>query len=78
MKSLIQANVQILRELSILHIQQLNFEAFNETCAKLLENRPQMRNNWLSYAISFHFLGDFEMAEKVMDGLQEQEKVMEN
>jgi peptide alpha-N-acetyltransferase len=63
--------MQILRDLSVLQIQTLNFEGFNDTCSKLLETRPQMKANWLGYAVSFELLGQFRSAEKVLEAFEE-------
>ena len=51
----------------------LNFEGFNDTCGKILDNRTQLRFNWLAYAVSFDLLGDFKGAEKVLDLLEKAE-----
>ena len=45
----------------------LNFEGFNESCGKILDNRTQLRFHWLAYAISFDLLGDYKNAQKVLD-----------
>ncbi|KAJ3000017.1 hypothetical protein HDV02_000969 [Globomyces sp. JEL0801] len=61
-----KANGQILKDLSILHIQRRHYEAFNETCGKILESRPQLKANWLSFAISYQLVGNPEAAERVL------------
>lgn len=63
--------MQILRDLSVLHIQLGNYQAFNDDCSKLLENRPQLKVNWLGYAISLHLIGKPNLAEKVLIANQE-------
>ncbi len=64
-------NQQILRDLSLLQIQIRDFEGLEETRRKLLTIRPNQKNNWIGFALSFHLLGNFATAISVLDTYQD-------
>lgn len=61
------SNLQIVRDLTSLQIQLRDFDGFNESQHKLLEMRPGVRMHWLGLAVSYHLLGDFAQAVKVLE-----------
>lgn len=60
-------NLQILRDLSLLQIQMRDLEGYRDTRHQLLLLRPGQRASWIGYAMSFHLLNDFEMAQKILE-----------
>uniref|UniRef100_A0A1L8DWR9 Putative acetyltransferase n=1 Tax=Nyssomyia neivai TaxID=330878 RepID=A0A1L8DWR9_9DIPT len=62
-------NIQILRDLSLLQIQMRDLEGYNETRSQLFQLRPSQHASWIGYAMSYHLLGDFEMANSVLETL---------
>ncbi|KAH6586115.1 hypothetical protein BASA50_009605 [Batrachochytrium salamandrivorans] len=64
-------NQQIMRDYSLLQIQMRNYESFNETRHQILNLRPSQRANWITLAVSYHLLKNYEMAEKIMSSYEE-------
>ncbi|CAG8665248.1 17380_t:CDS:10, partial [Dentiscutata erythropus] len=64
-------NMQILQDYSLLQIQMRNYEAFNESRHHLLQLRPNNQRYWIGLAISYHLLGNYETAEKVLKTYEE-------
>ncbi|CAG8494448.1 1112_t:CDS:10, partial [Scutellospora calospora] len=64
-------NMQILQDYSLLQIQMRNYEAFNESRHHLLQLRPNNQRYWIGLAISYHLLGNYETAEKVLEKYEE-------
>lgn len=64
-------NQQILRDLSLLQIQIRDYEGLEETRRKLLTIRPNQKNNWIGFAVSFHLLGNNTTAISVLDTYQD-------
>ncbi|KAL1914904.1 uncharacterized protein VTP21DRAFT_7820 [Calcarisporiella thermophila] len=64
-------NLQILRDFSLLQIQMRNYEAYNDTRHQLLQLRPQNRPFWIGLAVSYHLLGKYDMAAKVLQSYEE-------
>ncbi|GAB0093410.1 Glycerol-3-phosphate dehydrogenase [Sergentomyia squamirostris] len=62
-------NIQILRDLSLLQIQMRDLEGYNETRSQLFQLRPSQHASWIGFAMSYHLLGDFEMANSVLETL---------
>lgn len=55
-----------MRDQCHLQIQLRSFEGFNDTCAKILDTKPQLKISWLSYAMSLCFCGKYAEAERVL------------
>ena len=55
-----------MRDQSHLQIQLRSFDGFNDTCAKILDTRPQMKTSWLSYSMSLYLCGKYAEAERVL------------
>ncbi|KAL5035235.1 hypothetical protein, variant [Batrachochytrium dendrobatidis JEL423] len=64
-------NQQIMRDYSLLQIQMRNYESFNDIRHKMLNLRPNQRVNWITLAVSYHLLKNYEMAEKIMSSYEE-------
>lgn len=60
-------NQQILRDLALLQIQIRDYDGLEDTRRRLLTVRPNQRNNWIGFALSFHLLGNFSTAVSVLD-----------
>ncbi|XP_026318043.1 N-alpha-acetyltransferase 15, NatA auxiliary subunit [Hyposmocoma kahamanoa] len=60
-------NIQILRDLSLLQIQMRDLEGYKDTRYQLFMLRPTQRASWIGFAMSYHLLGDFEMANSILD-----------
>ncbi|XP_073995748.1 N-alpha-acetyltransferase 15/16 [Rhodnius prolixus] len=60
-------NIQILRDLSLLQIQMRDLEGYRDTRYQLFMLRPSQRVSWLSFAMAYHLLKDYEMALKILD-----------
>lgn len=68
-------NLQILRDFALLQIQLRNYEALRESRHTLLQLNPRMRQNWVALAMSYHLLGDYNMADSVLTSYEETLKV---
>lgn len=64
-------NQQILRDLALLQIQIRDYDGLEETRRTLLTVRPNQRNNWIGFALSFHLLGNYATAVSVLDTYQD-------
>ncbi|XP_045504813.1 N-alpha-acetyltransferase 15, NatA auxiliary subunit [Colias croceus] len=63
-------NIQILRDLSLLQIQMRDLEGYKDTRYQLFMLRPTQRASWIGFAMSYHLLGDFEMANSILDAFR--------
>lgn len=64
-------NQQILRDLALLQIQIRDYDGLEETRRTLLTVKPNQRNNWIGFALSFHLLGNYASAISVLDTYQD-------
>lgn len=60
-------NQQILRDLALLQVQIRDYDGLEDTRRRLLTVRPNQRNNWIGFALSYHLLGNFSTAVSVLD-----------
>ena len=60
-------NLQILRDLSLLQIQIRDLEGYRDTRYQLLQLRPTQRVSWIGYAMSYHLLKDYEIANSILE-----------
>lgn len=60
-------NLQILRDLALLQIQNRNYEGFNKTRRTILTLKPGQKNNWIAFALSHHLLRNYATAVKILD-----------
>ncbi|CAD0203591.1 unnamed protein product [Chrysodeixis includens] len=63
-------NIQILRDLSLLQIQMRDLEGYKDTRYQLFMLRPTQRASWIGFAMSYHLLGDYEMANSILDAFR--------
>lgn len=64
---MLQENLQILRDYSLIFIQLRNYEGYLDARYTMLQLRPTARANWASYAIALHMLGKYDQAVAVID-----------
>ncbi|XP_023336422.1 N-alpha-acetyltransferase 16, NatA auxiliary subunit [Eurytemora carolleeae] len=62
-------NEEVLRNLSVLCIQTRDLEGYRDTRFNILQLKPTQRVSWAALALSYHLLGDYEMAVKLLDEL---------
>jgi len=60
-------SLTILRDLSLLQIQMRDLEGYKETRHQLFSLKPGQRQSWIGFAMSYHLLGDFDMALSVLE-----------
>lgn len=60
-------NLQILKDLSLLQIQMRDLEGYKETRHHLFTLRPSQHASWIGFAMSYHLLGDHEMANNILE-----------
>lgn len=60
-------NIQILRDLSLLQIQMRDLEGYRDTRYQLFILRPTQRTSWIGFAMSYHLLEEYEMANSILD-----------
>ncbi|CAF1077117.1 unnamed protein product [Didymodactylos carnosus] len=60
-------SLTILRDLSLLQIQMRDLEGYKETRHQLFILKPGQRASWIGFAMSYHLLGDYDMALSVLE-----------
>lgn len=60
-------NLQILRDLSLLQIHIRDLEGYKDTRYQLLQLRPTQRASWIGYAMAYHLLSNFEIANNILE-----------
>lgn len=60
-------NQQILRDLSWMQAQLLDFEGFCETRRNILLQKPGLKQNWVAFAISHYLTGNYSESLNVLD-----------
>ncbi|CAF3920737.1 unnamed protein product, partial [Rotaria magnacalcarata] len=60
-------SLTILRDLSLLQIQMRDIDGYKETRHQLFNLKPGQRQSWIGFAMSYHLLGDFDMAQSVLE-----------
>ncbi|CAF1021988.1 unnamed protein product [Adineta steineri] len=60
-------SLTILRDLSLLQIQMRDLEGYKETRHQLFNLKPGQRQSWIGFAMSYHLLGDYDMAQSVLE-----------
>ena len=60
-------NIQILKDLGLLQIQMRDLEGFTKTQHAILELKPNLKVNWLAFALGKHMNGDLDGAIEVID-----------
>ncbi|XP_013110195.1 N-alpha-acetyltransferase 15, NatA auxiliary subunit [Stomoxys calcitrans] len=70
-------NLQILKDLSLLQIQMRDLEGYKETRHHLFKLRPSQHASWIGFAMSYHLLGDLEMANSILDAFNQSQTLIE-
>lgn len=60
-------NLQILRDLSLLQIHIRDLEGYKDTRYQLLQLRPTQRASWIGYAMAYHLLANYELANNILE-----------
>uniref|UniRef100_A0A6M2DS14 Putative acetyltransferase n=1 Tax=Xenopsylla cheopis TaxID=163159 RepID=A0A6M2DS14_XENCH len=71
-------NLEILRDLSLLQIQMRDMEGYKDTRYQLFLLRPTQRASWIGFAMSYHLLGDYEMANSILETFRRSQLVNPN
>lgn len=64
-------SAQILRDLALLQIQMRDYRGYIETRKTIMQQRPNLRQNWTALAAGHHLAGDYATAEKVLSKYEE-------
>ena len=64
-------NLQILRDLGSVQIQLRDYDGFLTTKLETLELKPSLKINWISLAIAYHLVKNWDSACKVIDTFME-------
>ncbi|KAH8373849.1 N-alpha-acetyltransferase 16, NatA auxiliary subunit [Drosophila serrata] len=70
-------NLQILKDLSLLQIQMRDLEGYKETRHHLFALRPSQQASWIGFAMSYHLLRDFEMANSILETFSQSQTAIE-
>uniref|UniRef100_A0A1A9Z1V2 Uncharacterized protein n=1 Tax=Glossina pallidipes TaxID=7398 RepID=A0A1A9Z1V2_GLOPL len=70
-------NLQILKDLSLLQIQMRDLEGYKETRHHLFKLRPSQHASWIGFAMSYHLLGDLEMANSILEAFNQSQTSIE-
>ncbi|RPB00104.1 N-terminal acetyltransferase A, auxiliary subunit [Choiromyces venosus 120613-1] len=62
---------QILRDLALLQVQMRDYPGYVESRGKILQGRPQLRQNWTGLAVAYHLAGSYAEAENVLKKYEE-------
>ena len=60
-------NIQILKDLALLQIQMRDLGGFTKTQHTILELKPNLKANWVAFALGKHMSGDLKGAIEVID-----------
>ncbi|EPZ33002.1 Tetratricopeptide-like helical domain-containing protein [Rozella allomycis CSF55] len=69
-------NMQILRDLSVLQMQFRQFEGYADSRQRMLEQRPNVRANWVALAMAFHLDKKYGKALEVFESIEESSESM--
>ncbi|SPP89997.1 N-alpha-acetyltransferase 16, NatA auxiliary subunit [Drosophila guanche] len=70
-------NLQILKDLSLLQIQMRDLEGYKETRHHLFTLRPSQHASWIGFAMSYHLLRDYEMANNILETFSQSQTSIE-
>ena len=59
-------SLNILRDLALLQCQIRDYEGYIESRRKMMQERPQLRQNWTALAVAYHLSGNFSEAENIL------------
>jgi peptide alpha-N-acetyltransferase len=64
-------SLNILRDLALLQCQVRDYEGYIESRRKMMQERPQLRQNWTALAVAYHLAGNYEQAENILKTYEE-------
>lgn len=64
-------SAQILRDLALLQAQMRDYQGYIQSRKQMLQERPQLRQNWTAVAVAHHMAGDLQSAENVLKAYEE-------
>ncbi|KAF1946076.1 NMDA receptor-regulated protein 1 [Clathrospora elynae] len=64
-------SLSILRDLALLQCQVRDYEGYIESRRKMMQDRPQLRQNWTALAVAYHLAGNLAEAENVLNTYEE-------
>ncbi|EDV46699.1 N-alpha-acetyltransferase 16, NatA auxiliary subunit [Drosophila erecta] len=70
-------NLQILKDLSLLQIQMRDLEGYKETRYHLFMLRPSQHASWIGFAMSYHLLRDYDMANSILEEFSQSQTSIE-
>lgn len=59
-------SLNILRDLALLQCQVRDYEGYIESRRKMMQERPQLRQNWTALAVAYHLSGNYAEAENIL------------
>ncbi|CBX92836.1 hypothetical protein IAQ61_005806 [Plenodomus lingam] len=60
-------SLNILRDLALLQCQIRDYEGYIESRRKMMQERPQLRQNWTALAVAYHLAGNYAEAENILN-----------
>ncbi|KAL1604637.1 hypothetical protein SLS59_003832 [Nothophoma quercina] len=64
-------SLNILRDLALLQCQIRDYQGYIESRRKMMQERPQLRQNWTALAVAFHLAGQLDEAENILKTYEE-------
>ncbi|KAL6706521.1 hypothetical protein ACN47E_005460 [Coniothyrium glycines] len=64
-------SLNILRDLALLQCQIRDYEGYIESRRKMMQERPQLRQNWTALAVAYHLAGNLAEAENILTTYEE-------
>jgi tetratricopeptide (TPR) repeat protein len=64
-------SLNILRDLALLQCQIRDYEGYIESRRKMMQERPQLRQNWTALAVAHHLAGNLAEAENILKTYEE-------
>ncbi|KAI8936264.1 hypothetical protein NX059_006686 [Plenodomus lindquistii] len=64
-------SLNILRDLALLQCQIRDYDGYIESRRKMMQERPQLRQNWTALAVAYHLAGNYAEAENILKTYEE-------
>jgi tetratricopeptide (TPR) repeat protein len=64
-------SLNILRDLALLQCQIRDYDGYIESRRKMMQERPQLRQNWTALAVAYHLSGNLTEAENILKTYEE-------
>jgi tetratricopeptide (TPR) repeat protein len=64
-------SLNILRDLALLQCQVRDYDGYIESRRKMMQERPQLRQNWTALAVAYHLSGNYTEAENILKTYEE-------